>query len=130
VANITFSVEDSALASAKAYASERSITLNKLVNAYLKSLGTAQPRQAVSKADQVLLDYSLGRKSSLEAAEDLGVSDAGHVLALMRRAGLPMPQLADEVVQRQVAENLDFFKQARSKQPGKTRAAAIKRRAR
>jgi hypothetical protein len=113
--NITFSVEDSALASAKAYASERATSLNKLVNAYLKSLGQTQPRRAVSKADEALLDYSLGRKSLLETVERLGVQDGGHVLALIRRAGLPLPQLPEDVVRQQVAGTLEFFKQARSK---------------
>jgi hypothetical protein len=119
--NITFSVEESALANAKAYASERSITLNKLINAYLKSLGQSQPRRSISKADQVLLDYSLGRKSLLEAAESLGVQDGGYVLALMRRAGLPMPQLSEDLVKQQVAESLEFFIKARSKGSAKVR---------
>jgi hypothetical protein len=128
--NITFSVEDSALANAKAYASERSTTLNKLVNAYLKSLAQSQPRRSVSKADEVLLDYSLGRKSLLEAAESLGVPDAGHVLALMRRTGLPMPQLPEDMVQQQVKESLPFFEEGRSKRSvkaRKTRGARSKR---
>ena len=118
--NITFSVEDSALANAKAYVSERSTTLNKLVNAYLKSLGQDQPRRSISKADEVLLDYSLGKKSLLEVAELLGLHDGGHVFALMRRAGLPMPQLPENTVEQQANENLEFFKEAGSKSPRKT----------
>lgn len=121
--NITFSVEESALANAKAYVSERSTTLNKLVNAYLKSLGQNQPRRSISKADEVLLDYSLGKKSLLEAAELLGLHDGGHVFALMRRAELPLPQLPDNIVEQQASENLEFFKKARSGNPRKTRKA-------
>jgi Family of unknown function (DUF6364) len=121
--NITFSVEESALANAKAYASERSTTLNKLVNAYLKSLGQDQPRRSISKADEVLLDYSLGKKSLLDAAESLGLHDGGHVLALMRRAGLPLPQLPEKIVEQQASENLEFYKEARSASPRKTKKA-------
>jgi len=120
VPNITFSVESGALANAKAYASERSTTLNKLVNAYLKSLGHSQPRHAISKTVEILLDYSLGKRSLVDVAEELGLQDPGHALALMRRANLPLPQLADAIVNEQVTENLDFFKSALKGTPRKT----------
>lgn len=124
--NITFAVDATALANAKAYAAERSTTLNKLINAYLQSLGGAQPRRAVSKAEAILLDYSLGRISLMDATDNLGVPDAGHVFALLRQSGPPFPQLPEAIVRQQVDEHWEFFAEHKRVKP--SRVSVKKRR--
>lgn len=110
--NITFAVDDKALASAKAFASERGTTLNKLVSGFLGSIQADRPRPAVSVAEAVCLRYSLGQCSLMEATAALLLQDAGLMLALMRQSGLPMPQLTDGDIKRQAAESNDVFLEA------------------
>lgn len=110
--NITFAVDEHALAEAKAFAAEHGTTLNKLVNSFLASMRTHQPRPAVSAAQQVCLEYSLGKRTLTDAADALAMQDAGQFLALMRETGLPVPKLADDVVARQADQTYDEFRAA------------------
>lgn len=112
MANITFAVNDAALANAKSYAAERSTSLNKLVSAYFASLGREHSHKSVSKTEKALLEYSLGQSNLVDTAQALGLPDAGHVLALMRVAGLPLPELTNSETERQAELGMDFFKRA------------------
>ena len=100
------------MASAKAFASERGTTLNKLVSGFLGSIQADRPRPAVSAAEEVCLRYSLGQCSLMEATAALKLQDAGLMLALMRQSGLPMPQLTEDDIKRQAAESKNAFLEA------------------
>lgn len=110
--NITFAVDDKALANAKAFASERGTTLNKLVSGFLGSIQADRPRPAVSVTEEVCLRYSLGQCSLIEATATLELQDAGLMLALMRQSGLPMPQLTDDDIKRQATASRSAFMEA------------------
>ena len=112
MANITFAIDDQALASAKAYAAEHGTTLNRLVGAYLASVGTHQSRAAVTRAQQVCMEYSLGRTTLVEATEALRLRDAGHFLGLMRASGLPLPRLTDDALAAQADVTRDAVRAA------------------
>lgn len=125
--NITFSVDGAALANAKAFAAARSTSLNKLINAFLASLGRQHSRTAVSRIEEALLDFSVGKTNLIQTAERLDLPDAGYVFALMQRVGLPLPELPESEIDRQVKQSLEFLRKAlRSKQRRKSRSAAGK----
>jgi hypothetical protein len=107
--NITFAVDAMTLAHAKAFAAEHGTTLNKLVNSFLSGIQADRPRPAESEAQQVCLEYCLGKRSLTEAADALGLQDAGLFLALVRRAGLPLPRLNDDEIARQAEASKDVF---------------------
>ena len=110
--NITFAVDEMTLAHAKAFAAEHGTTLNKLVNSFLGSIQASRPRPAESEAQQVCLEYSLGNRSLTEAADALGLQDAGLFLALMRRTGLPLPRLGEGAIVRQADASREVFLEA------------------
>lgn len=124
MANITFAVDDQALALAKAYAAEHGTTLNKLVGAFLASVGNARPRAALTRSQQTCMDYSLGKITLTEATETLGLQDAGLFLALMRQSGLPLPRLTDDALVAQADGARDAVRAAFGieQRPGQRRA--------
>jgi hypothetical protein len=112
MANITFSIEDDVLAKAKGFAAKHAVSLNSLIAAYLSSIGQKNTAGEKSKNDEVLLAYSLGKISLMTAAQKLQVNDPGVVFALLRASGYPFPKLSDDVIDRQVDANIDFFRKA------------------
>lgn len=125
--NITFAVDELTLAHAKAFAAEHGTTLNKLVNSFLSGIQVNRPRPAESDAQQVCLEYCLGKRSLTEAADALGLQDAGLFLALVRKAGLPLPRLTEDEIARQAEVSKEVFREAfgldRKSTSRKTRAA-------
>lgn len=90
-AKINFEMDRDVLASAQAFAAKHRVSLNKLVSTYFASLGqkdTVAP--PVDRRLSVLLEVSMGKTSITDAARELGLGDAGHVLALMRQAKIPI----------------------------------------
>ncbi len=130
MANITFAVDESVLAEAKAFAAEHGTSLNRLVASFLGSVRSRHPRQAVSQAQQVCLDYSLGKRTLTEGADALGLQDAGLFLALMRQTGLPLPKLGEDLATRQADETYDVFGEAfgLTREPSSRKSRAAKRR--
>ena len=110
--NITFAVDAITLAHAKAYAAVHGTTLNKLVNSFLGSIQANRHRPAESEAQQVCLEYSLGNRSLTEAADALGLQDAGLFLALVRQTGLPLPRISEREIARQADASRDVFLEA------------------
>ena len=90
-AKINFEMDRDVLATAQAFAAKHRVSLNKLVSTYFASLG--QEDKAAMPVDgrlSVLLEVSQGKVSITDAARELGLGDAGHVLALMRQAKIPI----------------------------------------
>ncbi|MGA8055800.1 MAG: hypothetical protein WCA12_18425 [Burkholderiales bacterium] len=115
--NVTFAVDDKALATAKAYAAEHGTTLNKLVSAFFGGMADARPRPPLSEAQRVCVEYSLGRVTLSEATERLWLQDAGHFLALMRHSGFPLPRLSEDDAERQAEATYDAVREAFGLEP-------------
>ena len=112
MANITFSFDQDALAKAKSFAAKHAVSLNSLVAAYLDSLAGKNTAGELSRNEQVLMAYSLGKISLMAAMQDLHVNDPGIVFALLKSSGYPFPKLSDDFIRRQVEGNIDFFRAA------------------
>ena len=57
-----------------------------------------------------LLKYSAGKLSLMDAANILGLRDAGYVLRRMAQAGIPLPRLTDAEIARQTKGSLEALK--------------------
>jgi hypothetical protein len=125
--NITFSVDESALNHAKAYAARAGVPLNRIVGRMLATLGEAEPTGVtMNTAQRQLLRYSVGRASLSETVQALQVNDGGVVFALLRELGLPFPLMDVEAAQQQVDQVLPALRGA-LKEPAQVRARAPKR---
>jgi len=109
-AKIGFEVDADDLAHAKAYVARHGGSLNKLVSALFASLGQQEQlaAPAMDPATRVLLEVSAAKISIMEAAQQLGLPDAGYVLQRLAQAGLPLPRLSPSDANRQ----LELAKQA------------------
>nr|WP_314624854.1 hypothetical protein [uncultured Noviherbaspirillum sp.] len=105
-AKIGFEVDEDDLANAKAFVARHGGSLNKLVSALFASLGKdeAMRSPAIDPAMRVLLNVSIGKISIMEGARQLELQDAGHLFLRLEDAGLPLPRLSKEEVNRQLAE--------------------------
>jgi hypothetical protein len=108
-AKIGFEVDEDDLANAKAFVARHGGSLNKLVSALFASLGKDEARRspAIDPAMRVLLSVSMGKISIMEGARQLELQDAGHLFLRLEEAGLPLPHLSKEEVNRQLAEARD-----------------------
>jgi hypothetical protein len=108
-AKIGFEVDEDDLANAKAFVARHGGSLNKLVSALFASLGKDEARRspAIDPAMRVLLSVSMGKISIMEGARQLELQDAGHLFLRLEEAGLPLPRLSKEEVNRQLAEARD-----------------------
>jgi hypothetical protein len=108
-AKIGFEVDEDDLANAKAFVARHGGSLNKLVSALFASLGKDEARRspAIDPAMRVLLSVSIGKISIMEGARQLELQDAGHLFLRLEEAGLPLPRLSKEEVNRQLAEARD-----------------------
>lgn len=108
-AKIGFEVDEDDLANAKAFVARHGGSLNKLVSALFASLGKDEARRspAIDPATRVLLNVSMGKISIMEGARQLELQDAGHLFLRLEDAGLPLPRLSKEEVNRQLAEARD-----------------------
>ena len=112
-AKINFEIEQENLANAKAYVARHGGALNKLVSAFLASLGSeeCQNAPAIDQSRMILLDVNTGKLSVVDAATALGLVDAGYVLHLLREEHLPLPRLSENDVRRQAESSIDAFKE-------------------
>lgn len=103
-AKIGFEVDEDDLARAKAYVARHGGSLNKLVSALFASLGRDDPAEpmALDPAVKTLLAASMGKISLMEAAQQLGLPDAGYVLQLLAEKNLPLPRLPQNFVAQQL----------------------------
>lgn len=108
-AKIGFEVDEDDLANAKAFVARHGGSLNKLVSALFASLGKDEARRspAIDPSMRVLLNVSIGKISIMEGARQLELQDAGHLFLRLEDAGLPLPRLSKEEVNRQLAEAKD-----------------------
>lgn len=90
-AKINFEMDRDVLANAQAFSTKHKIPLNKIVSTYFASLGqegaSAVP---IDRRQGILFEVSMGKVSIADAARELGLGDAGHVLALMRELKIPI----------------------------------------
>ena len=90
-AKINFEMDRDTLANAQSFAAKNRVSLNKLVSAYFASLGhDGSSVVPVDSRQSVLFEVSMGKISIADAARELGLGDAGHVLSLMRQLGIPI----------------------------------------
>ncbi len=115
-AKINFEVDQTSLANAKAYVARHGGSLNKLVSSLFASLGQEDrlTTAALDPTRRVLLDASAGKISVVDAAERLGLPDAGYVLQRLADHGLPLPRLTDDEIGRQAAESFDALSECLS----------------
>lgn len=112
-AKINFEIEQENLANAKAYVARHGGSLNKLVSAFLASLGSEERQNtpAIDQSRRLLLEVSSGKLSVVDAAAALGLVDAGYVLHRLREERLPLPRLSENDVRRQSEASIDAFKE-------------------
>ena len=108
-AKIGFEVDEDDLANAKAFVARHGGSLNKLVSALFASLGKDEANRApaVDPAMRVLLNVSMGKISIMEGARQLELQDAGYLILRLKEAGLPLPRLSAQEVDRQLVEAKD-----------------------
>lgn len=112
-AKINFEIEQEDLANAKAYIARHGGSLNRLVSAFLASLGSEEclNAPATDQSRRILLEVSTGKFSLVNAAVVLGLVDAGYVLHRLREERLPLPRLSEIDVRRQSESSIDAFKE-------------------
>ena len=131
-AKINFEIEHENLANAKAYVARHGGSLNKLVSAFLASLGSEerQTKPAIDQSRRILLEVSSGKLSVVDAAVALGFVDAGYVLHRLREERLPLPRLSEIDGRRQSDASFGAFRQClltpgEGKQVNKRKKTAI-----
>lgn len=97
--NFTGSVDRELLRRAKIVAAKSDTSINALFNAELRHLvETFEAAETSGNQNfRVLLDFSLGRLTSLDAMRALAIDTDEELFLLMARAHLPMPRLSDSV---------------------------------
>ena len=136
-AKINFEIEEEDLANAKAYVARHGGSLNKLVATLFASLAADQRQRspAVDPAVEILLNYSAGKLSMVDAANILRLPDAGYVLRRMEQAGIPLPRLTEAEITRQAKGSLEALKACivdstpakRKAPPGKAKPSKARR---
>lgn len=90
-AKINFEIDSDILASAKAFSAKHNIHLNKIVSTYFASLAQEGASTVpIDRRKSILFEVSMGKLSVADAARELDLGDAGHVLALMRELKIPI----------------------------------------
>ena len=116
-AKFNFEIDQASLANAnaKACVARHGGSLNKLVSSLFATLGQKErlASVAIDPTRRVLLDASTGKLSIIQAAELLGLPDAGYALHRLADVGLPLPRLTEDEVQRQAAASLDALNDCR-----------------
>lgn len=104
---INFELDERLVAQAQAFALQRGVSLTKLVAAFFASLGEGrQPGASPGAVQKILAEVSIGKRSLVDAASELGLQDAGFLLQLMREDGLPLPSLPEELARAQADSGL------------------------
>ena len=104
--NFTGAVDRDLLKRAKVIAAKTDTSVNALFNAELRHL-VETFEAAESNGNQnyrLLLDFSLGRLSDLDAMQALGIDSEEDLFLLMAQAHLPMPRLPDATTQNMVEQ--------------------------
>ncbi len=109
-AKINFELDERVLAHAQAYAAQSRTSLSKLVSAFFAGLGNPQVPTTRSSMDAVLTQVAVGKVSVADAARELGLQDAGFLLAIMREKKLPLPAIDPAEVDKQAHESFDALK--------------------
>lgn len=113
--NITLSLDNDLIASAKALAARKETSVSALVRSALEQqvavdgLATAHGASGVL---QVLLDYAMGLRPRIVAMQALGTDDYGVLLRLLNAAALPHPVVPLANRQQMVAAMLGALKQS------------------
>lgn len=92
--NITLSLNDELIASAKALAARKDTSVSALVRSALEqqvAVDGLAIHHGASGVLQVLLDYAMGLRPRAVAMQDLGTQDYGVLLRLLNAAALPHP---------------------------------------
>lgn len=76
------------------------------------------PSEPMHEADDSLLAFSEGRISRQEAVANLGLRDYAELLVTMGRAGLPLPSLPREEIERQVEVFVRLWKENKAAKEG------------
>jgi hypothetical protein len=104
--NFTGAVDRDLLKRAKVIAAKTDTSVNALFNAELRHLvETFEAAEASGNQNfRVLLDFSLGRLTSADAMQTLGIDGDEDLFLLMAQAHLPMPRLPDTVTHGMVVQ--------------------------
>lgn len=104
--NFTGAVDRDLLKRAKVIAAKTDTSVNALFNAELRHLvETFEAAEANGNQNyRLLLDFSLGRLSDLDAMQALGIDSEEDLFLLMAQAHLPMPRLPDATTQNMVEQ--------------------------
>ena len=92
--NITMSLDEQLIASAKSLAARRGTSVSGLVRSALEQQVALDQQVLASGASgvlQALVDYSVGKLSRGSVMKELGIDDYGALLQLMNATGIPLP---------------------------------------